>query len=134
MNTVRVSPLLQLALLIDAVATSAVGVGMVLFPAEMASKLQLPAWLLLYAGSFLLAYALFAGALSRRETLPRWIVWSVIVGNALWAVECIVLAFSGLLSPSTLGIGFLLAQAVVVIAFAELQYFGLKRSSALATA
>jgi hypothetical protein len=128
-STIRVSPLLQLALLIDAVATCAVGLGTTLFPAELAQATHLPAWLLLSAGIFMIAYALVAALLSRRETLPRWAVWGVIGGNALWALECIALALGGILSPSSLGVGFLLSQALVVIVFAELQYMGLKRST-----
>lgn len=128
-SAIRVSPLLQLALLIDAVATCAVGLGTALFPGELAAATHLPQWLLLSAGVFMIAYALLAALLSRCETLPRWAVWGVIAGNALWAIECIVLALGGLLSPSSLGVGFLLSQALVVVVFAELQYMGLKRSA-----
>ena len=86
-SAIRVSPLLQLALLIDAVATCAVGLGTALFPVELAAATHLPQWLLLSAGVFMIAYALLAALLSRCETLPRWAVWGVIAGNALWAIE-----------------------------------------------
>lgn len=129
MTTLRVSPLLHLALLVDAVATCATGVGMLLFQTELAAILQLPAWLLGTAGGLMLGYALVVAWMSRRESLPRWAVWAVIIGNAVWAIECIVLAVGGLLTPSTLGVAFLLSQAVSVVVFAEMQYFGMRRST-----
>ena len=128
MNTLHVSSLLRFALRLDAVATAATGGAMLLFTTEMESLLHLPAVLMTYAGLFLLGYAAVIAVLSRRDTLPRWAVWTVIVGNALWATDCAALAFLGILAPSALGIGFLLMQAVVVAGFAELQYFGLRRS------
>lgn len=129
MNTLRVSPLLHFALLLDAVATTASGAALLLFTAEMETLLRLPSTLMSYAGWFMLAYAAVIALLSRRATLPRWAVWTVIIGNALWAVQCAALGFVGVLAPSTLGIAFLLVQAVVVAGFAELQYFGLRRST-----
>jgi hypothetical protein len=129
MNALKVSPLLQFALLLDAVATAATGVALLLFGAELEALLGLPQWLLRPAAVFMLGYALVLALLVRREHLPRWAVWTIIVGNALWAVDCAILTFAGIFSPSTLGIAFLLAQAAIVFGFAELQYLGLKRSS-----
>ena len=45
-------------------------------------------------------------------------------------MDCVILAFSGWVTPSGLGYAFILAQVVVVVAFAELQYVGLRRSIA----
>ncbi|GGM70823.1 hypothetical protein GCM10010106_16410 [Thermopolyspora flexuosa] len=50
--------------------------------------------------------------------------------NALWAVTSVILPLAGGLSPNALGIAFVVAQAVVVIVVAELQYIGLRRSVA----
>jgi hypothetical protein len=132
MNRLRVSPLLQFALLLDAVATAASGFAMLLFAAELESALRLPATLMTYAGIFMLAYALVVAIFGTRTTLPRWAVWAVIVGNTLWAIDCIALAFAGIFAPSALGIAFLLTQAVFVLGLAELQYFGLRRSAVAA--
>lgn len=129
MNAVKVSPLLHLALLIDAVATAACAIGILLFPTELAQLFGLPAVLLTGAGVFMLGYAAVVVWMSRQETLRRWAVWTIIVGNALWAIDCAALAFVGVFDPSTLGIAFLLAQAALVIGFAELQYVGMKRSA-----
>jgi len=132
MNTLRASRLLTFALLLDAGATAATGMLMLLFAAQLQVLLNLPALLMTGAGVFMLVYAVAIERLSRRSELPRWAVLTVIIGNALWAIECAVLAFAGILAPSTLGIAFLLVQAVIVFGFAELQYVGMKRSTRMA--
>jgi hypothetical protein len=129
MSTLQVSPLLRFALRLDAIATAATGTAMAGLAATLEPLLQLPASLLGAAGLFCLVYAAVIGLLSLRATLPRWAVWTVVIGNALWALECAALTVVGGFSPSTLGIAFLLVQAVVVFGFAELQYLGLKRST-----
>lgn len=130
MKTLQVSPLLRFALRLDAGATLATGAAMLTLAPRMQAVLNLPTTLLRGAGLFLLGYALVIALLSRRATLPAWAVWTIIVGNALWAIDCALLAFTGLVAPTTLGIAFLIAQAVVVAGFAELQYVGLRRSTA----
>lgn len=127
-NALRVSSLLRRALLIDAIATAMVGIGMVAFSQQLAGLLHLPSALLLGAGVFMLGYAAVIGLIGRRATLPRWAVLLAIVGNFAWALACVALAFGGLLAPNTLGVAFLLVQAAIVVGFAELQFFGMKRS------
>lgn len=130
MTTLRVSPLLRFALTLDAAATGATGLAMLPFTRPLAALLQLPAPLLAGASVFMLAYAAVLGWLRGRDTLPRWAAWTIILGNTLWALDCAALALLGIATPSTLGVAFLLTQAVVVLGFAELQYFGLRRSAA----
>jgi hypothetical protein len=128
MSQIRTSPFLRLALLLDAGVSGATGLLMVILSVQLGEFLQLPRSLLLYAGLFLLPYAGVLAYLANREALPRWAVWAVVVGNVAWAADCVLLAFSGWVSPSLLGYGFILMQAIVVIAFAELQYVGMRRS------
>jgi hypothetical protein len=52
----------------------------------------------------------------------------VIVANAIWAVDSIILLLSGWLTPNALGYAFIIFQALVVAAFAEIQYIGMRRS------
>jgi hypothetical protein len=129
MATLQVSPLLRFALRLDAAATFATALPMCFASGALAGWTALPQALLFGAGLFMLGYAAVVGGLSRRATLPRWAVWTVIVGNALWALDCAALAFVGVVSPSALGVAFLLVQAVIVFAFAELQFVGLRRSA-----
>jgi hypothetical protein len=129
MNALLVSPLLRFALRLDAIATAATGAAMAGLASTLARVLHLPEPLLLGAGLFCLAYAAIIGALSLRTRLPGWAVWTVVLGNTLWAIDCALLSFAGGLSPNALGVTFLLVQALVVFGFAELQYLGLKRST-----
>jgi hypothetical protein len=127
--TTRPTPFLRNVLLLDAVATGATGLLMTFFAGTLTGLLQIPNSLLFYAGLILLPYAALVGWLARRETLPRWSVWAVIVTNALWAVDSVLLAMSGWVEPNALGYAFILMQALVVVGFAELQYVGLRRST-----
>ena len=130
MTTTRTSRFLRLALLADAIASGATGLQMTLLSGTLAALLNLPEDLLFDAGIVLLPYAAFVGYLSRRETLPRWIVFAVIVCNVLWAADSLILAFSGWIAPNAFGYAFIIFQALVVAVFAELQYIGLRGSAA----
>lgn len=128
MNTpLTVTPFLRWALLADAVASGATGLLMLVLGDALQSLLGLPGLLLFGAGLFLLPYAALIAWLGLRPNVPRWALRAVIIGNALWALDCVLLAVTGLVSPSMLGVVFLLVQAVVVGAFAELQYVGMRR-------
>lgn len=127
-NAVIPSTLLKRALQADAVASAASGLLMALGAGMLAEPTGLPATLLRYAGLFLLPYAALVGWMGFRPSLPRFLVWTVILGNVAWAAESVLLAFSAWVQPTGFGIAFILAQAVVVALFAALQYFGLKQS------
>ena len=73
------------------------------------------------------AYASWLGWLLTRERIGKPMAWTVIGINALWTVGSLGLLASGTLSPTTWGTAFVIAQAVVVLVFAELQFFGVKR-------
>ncbi len=127
-NAVIPSTLLQRALQADAVASAATGLLMALGAGMLDQATGLPTALLRYAGLALLPYAALIAWMSFRPALPRWLVWTVILGNFAWAAESVLLVFSAWVAPTALGIAFVLAQAAAVALFAELQYFGLKRS------
>lgn len=130
MKHTAVSPLLRWALAADAVASLLTGLALSLFTEPLQQWLALPHDLLLHAGIFTVGYALAVAAACRCRELPVAVVWTVIIGNALWAAACIVLAIAPWLTPSAPGLGFLLLQAVIVFGFAELQWLGLRRSPA----
>lgn len=128
MNACTVSPLLRFALRLDAIASAGTGIAMAAFDAQLAALLALPQALLFGAGLFCVVYGAVIAMMSTQVRLPCWAVWTVIVGNAIWATECLVLAFSGLLDPNALGVAFLAGQGVLVFVFAELQYVGMRRA------
>lgn len=129
MSRHTVSPLLRFALRLDAVASFATGLALVVLFGALSALFALPATLLLGAGLFCIAYALVIGTMSRKQRLPGWSVWAVIVGNLGWSAGCLLLAFGDIAAPSYAGKAFLVFQAIAVFAFAELQWFGLRRSA-----
>ena len=118
---------LRNVLLADALVSGATGALMALAAGVLEPILQVPATLLRLAGLALLPYAAFVAMLARREALPGGAVWAVVACNAIWAIDCVALLFTGWIDPTLLGVAFILVQAVVVAAFAELQVIGLRR-------
>jgi hypothetical protein len=88
--------------------------------------------LLLYAGLSLFPVAIFIGLVGTRETLAPPAVWVVIVGNALWVAGSVLLLFGGMIAPNAWGYVFIGAQAAAVAVLAELEYFGLRQTLAVA--
>ena len=76
----------------------------------------------------LLPYAAFIGWLGLRETIGKPVAWAVVLGNALWVLDSILLLASGWVSPTSAGYAFVIAQGFVVLMYAEFQVVGLRRS------
>lgn len=123
-----VSRLLRIALIADAVATAATGFLLVSFASGLESLLNISGTLQRYAGLGLLPYALVVAYLGSRLWLSPAAVWAVIAGNVLWAIDSILLLFTGWIAPTPLGSAFVITQAVIVALFAQMQYVGLRRS------
>lgn len=128
MSVVTSSPLLRQALVADAATSGACGLLLLLAAGPLASLLGLPVPLLRLSGVVLLPYAGLVGYLGLRDRLPRGIVWAVVIGNAVWAADSLLLLVSGWVEPTRAGYAFVIAQALAVLMYAELQYVGLKRS------
>lgn len=68
------------------------------------------------------------------STLPsprpprRAAVLAVVVANALWVIDSVLLLALGWVEPKALGYAFVAAQALVVALFAEAQVLGLRRA------
>lgn len=129
MTTVQPSHLLRRVLQLDALLSGAAGLLMTLGAGPLSSLLALPVALLTGAGLLMLPWCAVLLWLSRRETLDRRAVWAVIAVNAVWVVDSLLLLVSGWVQPTLLGQAFVIAQALAVVLFAELQFFGLKRSA-----
>jgi len=132
MPTIIPSPLLRQALLSDAVTSAACGLLMLLAAGPLAGLLGLPEALLRVAGAALLPFAAFVAYLGLREQLHRSAVWAVVIVNAVWTADSLLLLVSGWVEPTRAGYAFVIAQALVVLLYAELQYVGLRRSAAAA--
>jgi len=128
MTTLNASPLLRRALLADGLMGIASGSLLILLNSWYANLLALPGDLLLAAGLTLLPLGLFLMWLGSQETVSRRLVWVVLAINAMWAIDSLVLLFSGWISPNLLGQVFVIGQAALVLLFLELELIGLKRS------
>ncbi|GIZ52310.1 hypothetical protein [Noviherbaspirillum aridicola] len=127
------SPLfLRRVLLADAAASAATGLLLAFGADPLEPLLGLPAVLLRTAGYALLPFAALVCLLATRKHIPRAGVWAVIVVNALWVVDSVVLLASGHVTPTVLGQAFVVAQAIVVATFAELEFGAVRRVRALA--
>ena len=123
-NTTR---FLRMALVGDAVASGATGLLLAAGAGLLTGLLGLPEPLLRTAGLILLPYAALVAWAGTRPALPRNLVRAVIVINLLWALDSAALLAFGPISPRPLGTAFVLAQALVVLAFAALQWRALRR-------
>lgn len=130
MQAILASPsLLRNALLLDALVTAATAFLAVAAASLLAPLLGLPAELLFYAGLPLLPFAGFVYLTSRGEPVLRKSAIAIVIINALWVIDSFALLFTGWVEPTALGYTFVLAQALVVALFAELQFTGLRRAA-----
>lgn len=118
---------LRRVLLIDALVSGATGILLFAAAPLLESLLQLPEMLLRPAGLFLIPYGALVAYIATRVNPPRWAAWAVVLVNALWAIDSFLLLVSGWVNPNTLGVAFVIAQAVVVAAFAIMQAIGLRQ-------
>ena len=112
MQLFRTSTFLRWVLLADVATCIATGLLMMLGSGVLEQFLGLPAELSRYAGVSLLPFAAFLGYLATRENLSPPVVWAVIVLNALWTVDSILLLLSGWIEPTGLGNAFVIFQAL----------------------
>lgn len=110
----------------DAASCAATGALQLGATQPLAELTGLPAPLLTGTGVFLLAYALAAAWMARRQPAPRALIGLVVLGNLGWAVGCGALILGSGLALSAWGMAWVAAQAVVVLALADLQWAGLR--------
>lgn len=126
-STIHTTPFLRMALVGDAVASGATGLLLAAGAGLLAGLLGLPELLLRTAGLLLLPYAALVAWTGTRPVLPRNLVRAVIAINLLWVLDSAALLAFGPVSPRPLGTAFILAQALVVLSFAALQWRALHR-------
>lgn len=119
---------LRRVLMADAATSVACGLLMTLGADVLQPLLGLPQALLTDAGLLLFPFAALVIFTATRTPLPRALVWVIVISNALWAADSIMLLLSSWVAPTALGKAFVVAQALVVALFAEMEYFGLRRS------
>ena len=119
---------LPFALRLDAVVTAANGAAYLAAAGPLADLLGLSAPLLRIAGAGLLAFAAVVWLVATAKRMSRPAPVTIIALNATWAVGCIAAVLADLGTPTTVGAVWIVAQAIVVAGFAELQLTGLRRA------
>ena len=124
------SRLLRLALLADAAATAATGLLLLVFSGPFDTLLGLPAALSRTLGLGLLPYAALVALIGTRRPIRPSAVWAVIICNLFWVVDSAMLLMGNWIDPTPLGVAFVIAQAIAVAGFADLQFVGLRKARA----
>ncbi|MFF3442729.1 hypothetical protein [Streptosporangium sp. NPDC002721] len=126
--TARRTSLLTRVLRADALLTGGFALLLAVAATPLAGLFALPEPLVRWAGIGLLPFTAFVAYLATRPVPSRGGVRTLIACNALWTVASVVLLFTGWVDPNPLGVAFVVAQALLVGLFAELQYVGLRRA------
>ncbi len=119
---------LRRAFLLDAVATGGMGLVLAIGAEALQDLLGLPTMLLREAGLICVVFAAWLGFALTRARITNAMAWFAIAVNTLWVLASLGLLVSGWVKPTWLGVAFVVAQAVIVVVFAELQYLGAKRA------
>ena len=119
---------LRFALLADAVASGATGLMMIAGADLLTGLLGLPVALMREAGLLLVPYVALVAYVGTRQNIAHGAVKAIIALNVLWVLGSVGLLVSGFVAPTALGYAFVIAQAIVVGVFAELQFIGLRRT------
>lgn len=77
-----------------------------------------------------LLFGLLISFVATRAVLPRRGVMAVVILNALWGLESIVLVFLGWFPLTGLGQTLVIGQGVAALIAADLEYMGLRRLQA----
>ncbi|MEC4015237.1 hypothetical protein [Streptomyces sp. H27-D2] len=119
--------LLRTVLRIDSASTAVMAVFLIAASGLLSSPTGMPMALSVAFGIYQLGGAAALALIAGYPTIPRGLGWAVIAVNVLSSVGCLILAFTGFAPLTGLGVAFMLAGAVVVAVFAELELIGLRR-------
>jgi hypothetical protein len=130
MRTIVPSRLLKVALCADAAASGPIALLQLAAAPQLAELTGLPHALLVETGAFLVAYTVVLVVLALAPSVARALVLLIVAGNVAWGVAGVALLAGGTLAPSALGVAFVGLHVASVLAFAALEWAGLRRSAA----
>ncbi|HUQ60415.1 hypothetical protein [Lentzea sp.] len=119
--------MLKFALKLDGVASLALGLLTLLIRPDVG----IPVGWQIGLGSFCVVYGLGVFFLGTRAVPDRRIVLLVIIGNAVWALDSILVAGLKWFPLTGLGVALVLAQGLAVLGFAVLQAIGLRSAGSV---
>jgi hypothetical protein len=134
MTHVPMSRPLRLILLADAAASGATAALLVAGAGVLERWFGLPVGLMREAGLLLIPYVVLVVVVASRPSVATAAVTAIIAINAAWTVASVLLLATGFVSPTLLGVAFVLAQALAVGAFAVIQYVCLRQAGRSAIA
>ena len=120
------SRLLERSMIADALITGMTGVALVGAAGMLHELLGVPVALMRYTGLVLIPFAAMVFYWSAPARLSRSRAWTVIALNIAWVAASVTLLVANWIAPTSLGIAFVLFQALVVAIFAELQFTGVR--------
>lgn len=129
-----VTPFLRNTLHLDALASGATALLMLLGAPLLSGLLELPEPLLFWAGLVLIPFVAMLVIVARRNSVPNGLLTGIIILNILWVIASFALLLTGAVAPNALGIAFVVAQALAVAVFTELQFIGMRRAGATVAA
>lgn len=133
MFTVSASTLRRV-LWLDAASGLGMGLSHLVLAEPLSGWTGIPAAWLQVAALVVCGAASLAAWLANRAEPPAGGVKLLAAGNFAWVAASLWLAFGAGLSLTTLGLGWVLAQALMVLVMAELEWAGARRSQGLAMA
>ena len=89
------------------------------------------AGLLQLAGAVLVPFAALLTWAALQHAPSRRLLLALIVGNALWVIDSVLLLFTPWVSPNSLGLTFVLGQAVAVAVLTGGEFVGARRAGLL---
>ncbi len=116
-------------ILFDAAFAGVMALVMTIGAGSLAELFGLSTAFVRTVGLVLIPYAVALAYLWPRVERYRSLVWLVITGNLLWAVASGALLLTSWVDPTPAGIAFILAQAIIVAGFADMQFIGLRRTA-----
>ena len=125
---IRVSRFLRNVLFADAATCAACGLLLAAGSGFLQKLLGLPGSMMFYAGLSLFPFTAFLLYAATRKSLSKTFVWLIIGLNLLWTIDSFLLLASGYVEPTTFGYIFVILQAIGVLAFADLEFIGLRKA------
>ncbi|MFN4256609.1 MAG: hypothetical protein ACK4Q5_16525 [Saprospiraceae bacterium] len=98
----------------DGLAALVAGLVILSLRQFLSSLLGFPLWLLVLQGGINLCYAAYSLSLARREHRPRWMLWTLAVGNMAYAAFAFVLLCAFFPTCTAWGVAFFVAEILTV--------------------
>ena len=119
---------LRNVLFFDGVLCAVMGAALTTLTGQVDGFLGISETFLRWSGVLLLPWAALVLLLASRKPLSRASVLVVIGGNVAWSVASVLLLITGTLSPTGAGYAFVIAQAILVLALADIQILSLRKA------